>query len=103
MHKKVGMIHQIIFVVLLMWTVCYAEFDLDVERGRAQYEMVKTDSKMPRYGECWQSALNDLHTGVFFFLSFSAINYSIITLHFAKRTNTHTHHAPTGVQVDIAK
>ena len=66
MHKIFEMIHQISFVVLLMWTVCDAELDLDVERGRAQYEMVKTDTRMPRYGECWQLALNDLHTGVFF-------------------------------------
>jgi hypothetical protein len=37
--------------------------DVDVERGRAQYEMVRLDTKMPRYGDCWKSALEDLHNG----------------------------------------
>jgi len=49
--------------MLAYWHVTNAEFDLDVERGRAQYEMVKTEIKMPRYGSCWQNALENLHNG----------------------------------------
>ncbi len=32
-------------------------------QGRMQYEMIQQDARMPRYGECWKTALRRLERG----------------------------------------
>lgn len=32
-------------------------------QGRMQYEIIQLDSRMPRYGECWKAALQNLQRG----------------------------------------
>jgi hypothetical protein len=56
--------------ILLLNVVCVVAdtISVDVERGRAQYELLKSDVRMPRYGQCWQMALDDLHNGSLYFL-----------------------------------
>ena len=37
--------------------------DSRLELGRLQYELAKSDSRIPRYGDCWKSAVRDLEEG----------------------------------------
>ena len=37
--------------------------DSRLELGRLQYELAKSDSRLPRYGDCWKSAVRDLEEG----------------------------------------
>ena len=37
--------------------------DSRLEQGRLQYELAKSDSRLPRYGDCWKSAVRDLEEG----------------------------------------
>ena len=53
----------LIVVAAVVVVVSGETFDVDAERGRVQYEMLKADVGMPKYGPCWQSALDDLHQG----------------------------------------
>lgn len=53
-----------ILAIVVVAVVIAETFDVDAERGRAQYEMLKADVRMPKYGPCWQAALDDLHEGL---------------------------------------
>ena len=37
--------------------------DTRLELGRFQYELAKSDSRIPRYGGCWKAAVRDLEDG----------------------------------------
>ena len=40
-----------------------AHEDSRLELGRLQYELAKSDSRIPRYGDCWKNAVRDLEEG----------------------------------------
>ena len=48
--------------------------DVSIEQGRFQYEVLKVNTVAPRFGTCWQQALEDLHNGEGRFLSL-ALSY----------------------------
>ena len=49
--------------VVVASVVASSSEDSRLELGRLQYELAKSDSRIPRYGDCWKSAVRDLEEG----------------------------------------
>ena len=50
------------FLILTQEIKCH-DTQSAVEVGKAEYELISRDARMPVYGECWKRALNDLERG----------------------------------------
>jgi len=58
-------------MILVFLSACFVlslsepegEVNTSLESGRIQYEILKRDAAMPKFGACWKNALEDLHSG----------------------------------------
>ena len=51
------------FVVFAAFSVTNSHASTAVDIGKAEYEIIQRDSKMPVYGDCWKRALEHLEQG----------------------------------------
>ena len=52
------------FSLVMVVVMCHGSATSNQEvAGKAEYELITRDSKMPVYGDCWKRALDDLDRG----------------------------------------
>ena len=52
------------FSLVMVVVMCHGSAISNQEvAGKAEYELITRDSKMPVYGDCWKRALDDLDRG----------------------------------------
>ena len=68
------------WILVVATVTSAASEDNRLELGRLQYELAKSDSRMPRYGDCWKNAVRDLEEGCKRLTDDEQGGYSIINL-----------------------
>ena len=63
MMRKTAIAWIVVAVSAVVATASAVVEDSRLEQGRLQYELAKSDSRLPRYGDCWKSAVRDLEEG----------------------------------------